>query len=237
MCPDKNQNNQINIFVDLNRCEIVQLDIEIKEMIQLIGKCDGPSIIELNSLTQSVKETMGRMDRKIEELESFAYRQRIPANRESLLSEAKQHIHDQLINKQNLRKEILKSLKLIESNSRNQLMGNGFSTTSARHRNQNGQTDDPASVSESLQHLVRQMDKQVKQSEESLSALLGSSRTLAETEVEFRSMGNAIQSAGKLLSKYGRRVFTDKVLYTLAFTLFFGVVIYIVKKRVFGSWW
>lgn len=158
MCADK---NQVAIFVDLNRCEIVQLDIEIKELIQRIGKCDGPSIIELNSLTQSVKECMERMDTKIEELESFAYRQRMPANREALLAEANQHRHDQLINQQNLRKEILKSMQLIETNSRNQLLANGSSTANLRHRNRNGPMDDSASVSESLQHLVRQMDKQV----------------------------------------------------------------------------
>ncbi len=52
-------------------------------------------------------------------------------------------------------------------------------------------------------------------------------------EKEFGTMGATIQSGGKLLSKYSRRELTDKILIALALCLFFGVVFYILRKRVF----
>lgn len=50
-------------------------------------------------------------------------------------------------------------------------------------------------------------------------------------------MGGHIQHSHRLLTKYGRREFTDKLLIFLALVLFFGTVLYIMKKRIWPSWW
>ena len=47
-------------------------------------------------------------------------------------------------------------------------------------------------------------------------------------------MGAVIGQSGKLITKYGRRETTDKVLIFLAFAFFFSVVFYILRKRVLG---
>jgi protein transport protein SEC20 len=45
--------------------------------------------------------------------------------------------------------------------------------------------------------------------------------------------GSVIDQSGKLLAKYGRREFTDKVLLLFAFAFFLACVLYIVQKRLF----
>lgn len=47
-------------------------------------------------------------------------------------------------------------------------------------------------------------------------------------------MTGHIQNSHKLITKYGRREFTDKLLIFLALVFFFSTVLYIVKKRMFG---
>jgi len=58
---------------------------------------------------------------------------------------------------------------------------------------------------------------------------------VGETEDELKTMGGHIQSSHKLLSKYGRREWTDRLLILLALAFFFASVLYIVKKRLFPS--
>ena len=48
-------------------------------------------------------------------------------------------------------------------------------------------------------------------------------------------MSGHIQHSRKLLTKYSRREFTDKLLIFLALVFFFATVLYIVKKRLFTS--
>lgn len=56
---------------------------------------------------------------------------------------------------------------------------------------------------------------------------------VGETQEELKGMGGHIQSSHKLLTKYGRRECTDKLLIFLALVFFFASVLYVVKKRLF----
>ena len=60
-----------------------------------------------------------------------------------------------------------------------------------------------------------------------------SSNTLQETREELKGMAGVIQTSRNLLTKYGRREMTDKLLIFLALALFLATVIYILKKRIF----
>ena len=53
---------------------------------------------------------------------------------------------------------------------------------------------------------------------------------------EYRMMGGVIGQSRKLITKYARREFTDKVLIAFALAFFFGVVLYILRKRLFPSY-
>lgn len=59
---------------------------------------------------------------------------------------------------------------------------------------------------------------------------------LKETHLHFNSVGATIRSGGKLVSKYARRETTDKILIVLALMLYFGVVLYILSRRLRFPW-
>lgn len=54
---------------------------------------------------------------------------------------------------------------------------------------------------------------------------------LKETHSNYLSVSATVRSGGKLLSKYARRETTDKILIILALILYFGVIFYILRKR------
>ena len=89
-------------------------------------------------------------------------------------------------------------------------------------------------VTESLMSLSRTLATQVSASENTATTLVKSSHQISDTQDEFRSMSGHIQNSHKLLTKYGRRELTDKLLIFLALIFFFSTVLYIIKKRMFG---
>lgn len=81
------------------------------------------------------------------------------------------------------------------------------------------------------------MHSQVKQSEETMHTLVNSSMKLGDTKQEMDTIGASIKVGSRLISKFKRREFTDKILIFLGLVLFFGVVLYILKKRLLGWVW
>ncbi|KAL7390010.1 hypothetical protein ABVT39_013369 [Epinephelus coioides] len=90
-----------------------------------------------------------------------------------------------------------------------------------------------SNITESLMSISRMMAEQVKQSEDTIGTLATSSRTVQETNEEFKSMTGTIHLGRKLILKYNRRELTDKLLIFLALALFLATVLYILKKRLF----
>ena len=54
---------------------------------------------------------------------------------------------------------------------------------------------------------------------------------ITDTHEEFKSMGGHIHISKKLITKYGRRELTDKLLIFIALVFFFATVLYILKRR------
>ena len=88
-----------------------------------------------------------------------------------------------------------------------------------------------SSVTENLLSISQMMASQVTLSEQSLNTLVTSSATVTETQEEFKMMNSLLGQSRKLLSKYGRREVTDKVLILLALAFFFACCLYVVLKR------
>lgn len=55
--------------------------------------------------------------------------------------------------------------------------------------------------------------------------------TVTGTSGELHETKSAISQSGKLLDKYSRRQFTDKLILLLGFAFFLACVLYILKKR------
>ncbi|XP_048459652.1 vesicle transport protein SEC20 isoform X2 [Rhincodon typus] len=102
-----------------------------------------------------------------------------------------------------------------------------------RKMTKEGLVQTASSITESLMSISRMMSQQVQQSEESVQTLATSSRTVQETNEEFKNMTGTIQLGRKLITKYNRRELTDKLLIFLALALFLATVVYILKKRLF----
>ena len=81
--------------------------------------------------------------------------------------------------------------------------------------------------------LSQKMAAQVQQGHDTMSTLVKSSDQITDTNEEFKNMSGHIQISRKLLTKFGRRELTDKLLIFLALVFFFGTVLYIMKKRIF----
>ena len=145
-------------------------------------------------------------------------------------------------NSLSLRKAIGLSQKLITSKTREQLFNSQFETDSTlRQRNTSSVNreilaDKSTAITDNLKTVSRLLASQVTQSEQTLQSLIGSSATVTETGEEFKTMGSLIVHSRKLLTKYGRREVTDKVLIILALMFFFACVLYVVTKRLFWKY-
>ena len=78
------------------------------------------------------------------------------------------------------------------------------------------------------------LHKQVQSSEDTLHTLATSSGRIVDTKNEMETIGGNVDVAGRLITKYQRRELTDKVLIFLGLVFFFGVVLYILRKRGLG---
>ncbi|KAK4875271.1 hypothetical protein RN001_011693 [Aquatica leii] len=90
-----------------------------------------------------------------------------------------------------------------------------------------------SSVTDQLLSISRQLADTTKRSADTLDTLVSSSDNVVGTQEELKVNSNVISQSGKLLAKYGRREFTDKILMFFAFTFFIACVFYIVQKRLF----
>uniref|UniRef100_A0A7E4UVE8 Golgi SNAP receptor complex member 2 n=1 Tax=Panagrellus redivivus TaxID=6233 RepID=A0A7E4UVE8_PANRE len=86
-------------------------------------------------------------------------------------------------------------------------------------------------TTESLSLLVSKMGEQVQRSENTTTNLIHSSEVLKTTHGQYNTIKYTINIGNKLISKYGRREFTDRILLGLALCVYFGVVLYILHKR------
>lgn len=88
-------------------------------------------------------------------------------------------------------------------------------------------------LTSNLIDLNRTMKSSLEHSNITLSKLQTSSNNIKQTQDEFSQMSLNINDSKRLLTKYDRREFTNKLLFIFSLFLFFSVVFYIVWKRLF----
>lgn len=95
----------------------------------------------------------------------------------------------------------------------------------------------PQDVTESLLELRGLLHTQVASSTEATQRLVSSSSQIVKTKEGMTEIGADIKGSGRLISKYERRELTDRVLISIGLIVFFGVVFYIIQKRILGWLW
>ncbi|KAG8439293.1 hypothetical protein GDO86_005494 [Hymenochirus boettgeri] len=220
-----------DVHVRICHQEIVKYDLEIKALIQDIRECPGP-VRTLNELNAQVKEKFGLLRLRIQDFEQLAKEQDKESDKQALLKEMECHRKQMLSNQTVWRKANLSCMQAIDNSEKDELLQGGDPTRRRKVVKEN-LAQSASSITENLMGISRMMAQQVQQSEVTMHTLATSSRTIQETNEEYKSMSGTIQLGRKLITKYNRREMTDKLLIFLALALFLATVLYILKKRLF----
>ncbi|KAL7394898.1 hypothetical protein ABVT39_006734 [Epinephelus coioides] len=221
-----------DVHVRICEQEILKYDLEIKALIQDISECAGPQT-KLTELNAEVKKSFHNLRLRIQDFEQMAMEQDKESDKQALMSQVEGHRKQMLSNQTGWRKANLASKLSIDNMEKQALLNGGDSAVRQRKMTKEGLAQSASDITENLMNISRMMAQQVQQSEETMTSLATSSRTILETNEEFKTMTGTIQLGRKLITKYNRRELTDKLLIFLALALFLATVLYILKKRLF----
>ncbi|XP_076860664.1 vesicle transport protein SEC20 isoform X1 [Brachyhypopomus gauderio] len=233
-----------DVHVRICEHEIIKYDLEIKALIQTnapesmhvselfqdISECAGPQS-ELTDLNRKVKERFNHLRLRLQDLEQMGKEQDKESDKLALLREVEGHRKQMLSNQTAWRKANLASNLAIDKLEKDSLLNVGGTEAKQRKVTKESLAQTSSDITESLMSISRMMSQQVMQSGETMGTLATSSRTVLETNEEFKAMTGTIQLGRKLITKYNRRELTDKLLVFLALALFLATVLYILKKR------
>ncbi|KAF4081024.1 hypothetical protein AMELA_G00156040 [Ameiurus melas] len=221
-----------DVHVRICEQEIIKYDLELKALIQDISECTGPHA-KLTEFNSTAKEKLVRLRQRIQDLEQMGKEQDKESDKLALLRQVEGHRRQMLSNQAAWRKANLASNLAIDKLEKDDLLSVGDTAARQRKVTKESMVQTSSNITESLMSISRMMSQQVMQSEETISTLATSSRTVQETNEEFKAMTGTIQLGRKLITKYNRRELTDKLLIFLALALFLATVLYILKKRLF----
>ncbi|KAM7389513.1 hypothetical protein PAMP_023486 [Pampus punctatissimus] len=222
----------IDVHVRICEQEILKYDLEIKALIQDINDCTGPQS-RLTELNAEVKKSFHNLRLRIQDFEQTAMEQDKESDKQALISQVEGHKKQMLSNQTAWRKANLASKLSIDNMEKQELLSGADTAARQRKMTKEGLAQTSSDITENLMSISRMMAQQVQQSEDTMTSLATSSRTVQETNEEFRTMTGTIQLGRKLITKYNRRELTDKLLIFLALALFLATVLYILKKRLF----
>ncbi|XP_023716450.1 vesicle transport protein SEC20 isoform X2 [Cryptotermes secundus] len=221
--------------IDVWRREIVNCNLLVKALIQDINTCPGPLEV-LNELNREGRSKIGTLRSKINQLEILAKEEVKETERTKLLKEVESH-RDQLASTVGaFRKANIMCMLAIQKSNKEELLDQGSEEAVLRHRqrkDKEGLVKMSSDVTEQLLSISRHLAETTQRSAGSLETLANSSSNVQGTQEELKTTGSVILQSRKLLAKYGRREFTDKVLLIFAFVFFLACVLYILQKRFF----
>jgi protein transport protein SEC20 len=209
---------------------IVQLDTNIKNDIEQLASTTHDSQRHVTLAVTTIKAKCNQMRAQIKLLADVAHKVHRALDKADLTEQVSKHSAELDNNGARLRTAVVNALNTLEATNRNSL----FSDTSGAHRRNlktAAMNNEMEQGTQKLSELLSRMNDQVEQSGQTLGTLVDSSAMINSTEQEFHSMSATVQVSSKLLSKYSRREFTDKMLFALTVLFFFGTVFYIVKQR------
>ncbi|XP_045472952.1 vesicle transport protein SEC20-like isoform X3 [Harmonia axyridis] len=223
--------NSTDIVLENLRKNITEQSFQIKALIQDINDCGGP-LSELHKLNSEGRIKIASLRKYIDKFWEVAEENK----NANLLKEVLLH-RDQLSSTMDFfKKANIKAMLQIEKDSKEKLLRRRDETgvrLRPHKRDKENLVKQSSNITEQLLAVSRQLADTTKQSADTLDSLISSSESVYGTQEELKLTGSAITQSGKLLAKYGRREFTDKILVWFAFLFFCFCVFYIVQKRLF----
>jgi len=215
--------------------ELTRLEVSARQMVQDFPLC--ATFREIDQQNSLVRGEMDNMREKLLLLDNLALEQVDRQQKEEVTRLAEQHREQLGAVQRQFRQANVKAMTELERRSSSDLLSRGEGKQGLRQRRDKEQmVTEHGAVTQSLQAISRQLAETVERSKMTVGALEGSSTTVDEVGDEYRSMAGVIGQSKKLITKYARREFTDKVLIIFALAFFFAVVLYILRKRVFPSY-
>lgn len=226
--------------------DLIDSNLHLKAVIQDILAFRG-TLPELEVLNESGREKITSIRRCIDRLDNFA-RDEGDAELTKSVENHRQQLHRTT---QAFRKANISTMLEIEKNDKQELFSMATnindpskssprqelrqrsSAAAAKSNSRASLLTQQDSVTEKMLSITRHLSETTQKSAATLEQLVASSSSVETTRDELMSTGGSISLSGKLLTKYGRRECTDKVLLFIAFTFFIMCVIYIVYKRLF----
>ncbi|KAF5307656.1 hypothetical protein FQR65_LT06711 [Abscondita terminalis] len=211
--------------------DITTHNMQLKAIIQDINVCIGPlhELQNLNSLGRSkisaIRKYIDKYGDIAKESKDTELLQEVVSQREQLASSMDA-----------FKKANIKAMLALEKSNREELLAPKDPETVIKQRqkrNKENLVKISSSVTDQLLSISRQLADTTKRSADTLDTLVTSSDNVVGTQEELKVTSGVISQSGKLLAKYGRREFTDKILMFFAFTFFIACVLYIVEKRLF----
>ncbi|XP_049867004.1 vesicle transport protein SEC20-like [Pectinophora gossypiella] len=211
---------------------LAKYNFQIKALIQDILECRD-SMEALNELNEKGRAKINLLRDELENLELYGresgdqkYAVELESQRHllaGLLKEFKDaNISSMFAIEKKQRQELLKPAESEDSNVRNR-----------KKVDRDGLLQMSTGVTDQLLSISRQLADTTQRSQHTLDSLVSSSSTVQSTQSELENTAGTISQSSKLLKKYGRREFTDKVIMFFAFLFFVAVCLYIVQKRLF----
>jgi len=210
--------------------------VEIRKFIQDFPLCS--TFKEIDDNNALVRGEMEVMRSNISKLELIAMEMLDLDQRQLTMSQVESHREQLASCQKQFRLANVKAMTALETQSSRDLFRSANSGKGGlRNRKDKEQmVAEHGSITNNLMAISRQLAETVEKSKQTVSSLEGTSKTVEEVGEEHRMMGGVIGQSRKLITKYGRREFTDKVLIVFALAFFFAVVLYILRKRVFPTY-
>ncbi|XP_018015386.1 vesicle transport protein SEC20 [Hyalella azteca] len=225
-----------HLYGNVIRQDIVKCNSALKIYLQTIQEHKGDEA-ELNEISASVRTKLSQLRGLIANLKTLAKEEDNLESRKFLLEDiveqesALQQTHSLLRNAlfraqlaiTERQKNELFSYQSVQSDKEGHQLRHRMSTELALKQS--------SQLTNDLLNATRMIQDNTEKSTKTLDKLVESSETLTATREELKGLGSVISQARKLLSKYGRRENTDKLLIFLGFVFFAACCLVVIRNR------
>lgn len=212
--------------------ELSRLNLKILSLIESFASIECHE--DMEKLNGDIRSKFDDMRKGIQTLRELARKQE--SSQSSVMLKTDANSHEDLMTGclSSFKKANLACISRLNSKGREQLMSKNRSDLNSRLKDKEALVSENSKATEQLRSISRNLAATVQNSARTMDELVVSSTNLNEANEEFKSMGSSISQSRKLITKYARRIMTDRVLIFLAAAFFFAVVFYILRKRVLG---
>jgi len=216
--------------------ELTKNAVEIRQIVQDFPLCS--TFKEIDEQNALVRRHLEIMRGNINKLETVGRETMDLEESHGILEIVERHKEQLTACQRQFRLANVKAMTSLETKSSRDLFSSsseGGNNNVRNRRDKEQMVTDYSNVTSSLLAISRQLADTVERSKQTVTSLEGTSKTIDELGEEYKMMGGVIGQSRKLITKYARREFTDKILIAFALAFFFAVVLYILRKRLFPS--